>query len=268
MKAIIGLVIAVALVLTFSAALLAQDQAETEVKTEVKAPSPPKEEVKNPMVLLDTNYGNIKLELFAKEAPKSVDNFLSYVRDGYYNGTIFHRVIPNFVLQAGGMTEKMEQKPQKAPIENEATNGLKNLRGTLSMARTSDINSGSSHFFINLRDNTSLDHKGMNPQQYGYAVFGKVADDASMAVVDKIAKVETTVKRDTIGRDMKDVPAEPVIIKSAVVIGDEKKAVEEKAETTMEKPGETQEPAKEVKKEEVKKEDVKKEQMKMEEKDN
>jgi peptidyl-prolyl cis-trans isomerase A (cyclophilin A) len=263
MKAIIGLLIAITLVLTFSIALFAQDQAESEVQTEVKAPPPPKEEVKNPMVMLETNYGNIKLELFAKEAPISVENFLSYVRDGYYNGTIFHRVIPNFVLQAGGMTEKMEQKPQKAPIKNEAANGLKNLRGTLSMARTTDINSGSSHFFINLRDNTSLDHKGTTPQQYGYAVFGKVADDASMAVVDKIAKVPTAVKRDAIGRDMKDVPVEPVIINKALVIGDEKKPAEKKAEVTAEKPAETKEPPKEVKKE-----DVKKEQMKMEEKDN
>jgi cyclophilin family peptidyl-prolyl cis-trans isomerase len=252
-KATVGLAISLMMVLTLSIPLFAQDKAESEVKAEVKAATETKEEVKNPMVLMETSQGNIMLELFAKEAPYSVDNFLSYVRDGYYNGTVFHRVIPNFVLQAGGMTEKLEQKTQKPSIENEATNGLKNLRGTLSMARTSDINSGSSHFFINLRDNTSLDHTGMTPQQYGYAVFGKVADEASMQVVDKIAKVKTTVKRDAIGRDLKDVPAEPVIIKKAVVVGEEKKTAEKAAE---------------AKKAEEPVEDLKQEQKKMEEKDN
>jgi cyclophilin family peptidyl-prolyl cis-trans isomerase len=190
MKAVAAVVMGMMLVLALSLPVFAQDQAESQVKTEVKAaPATEEKELKNPMVLLETNYGNIMLELFPKEAPVSTENFLSYVRDGFYDGTIFHRVVKDFVLQAGGMNEELKQKQQKAGITNEATNGLKNLRGTLSMARTSDINSGSSHFFINLKDNNFLDHTGSSPQQYGYAVFGKVTDDASMQVVDKIAAV-------------------------------------------------------------------------------
>jgi cyclophilin family peptidyl-prolyl cis-trans isomerase len=242
MKAIAGIVVSLIMVLTFAAALVAQETAETEVKTEVKAPE---KEVKNPMVLIETNYGNMMLELFQKEAPISVENFLSYVRNGFYDGTIFHRVVRGFVLQAGGMNEELKQKQQKPGIKNEATNGLKNLRGTLSMARTSDINSGSSHFFINLKDNNFLDHTGMTPQQYGYAVFGKVADDASMKVVDKIAEV--AVKN--VG-NFQNVPVKPVIIEKAVVVGEEKAAEDE---------GEKGEKPAEVEK------DLKKEAKKMEE---
>ena len=145
------------------------------------------------------------------------------------------------------MNEELKQKQQKPGIKNEATNGLKNLRGTLSMARTSDINSGSSHFFINLKDNNFLDHTGTSPQQYGYAVFGKVADDASMKVVDKIAEVEVK----NVG-NFQNVPAKPVVINKAVVVGEEK-ATEQKEEKT-------EKPAKAEK-------DLEKEQKKMEEKD-
>jgi cyclophilin family peptidyl-prolyl cis-trans isomerase len=215
-KITVGIVLALILSLALSIPLFGQDTAETEVKAEVKTE---KKEVENPMVMIETNHGNIMLELFQKEAPISVDNFLSYVEDGFYDGTIFHRVVSGFVLQAGGMNDELKQKQQKAPIKNEATNGLKNLRGTLSMARTSDINSGTSHFFINLKDNSFLDHTGMNPQQYGYAVFGKVADEASMKVVDKIAEVPVTDKG-----QFKNVPAKPVVIEKAVVVGGEKEA--------------------------------------------
>jgi cyclophilin family peptidyl-prolyl cis-trans isomerase len=195
------------------------------------------------MVVLETNHGNINLELFAEDAPLSVKNFLMYVNDGFYDGTTFHRVVKGFVLQAGGINEDMDQKKQKAPIENEADNGLKNLRGTLSMARTSDVNSGTSHFFINLVDNKPLDHRGMAPAEYGYAVFGKVADDASMKVVDEIAKVKVTTKG-----MFQNVPSKPVVIEKAYVVGEKK--MEKKAE---------KESAKEVKKE------VKKEQKQMKE---
>jgi cyclophilin family peptidyl-prolyl cis-trans isomerase len=166
----------------------------------------------NPMVVLETTYGNIKIELFKDKAPISVDNFLSYVNEGYYDSTIVHRVVKGFVLQAGGFTEDMKQKPQKPSIKNEATNGLSNLRGTLSMARTGDINSGSSHFFINLVDNMRLDHTGEEPAKYGYAVFGKVAE--GMDVVDKIALVEVAAKSGYQG-----VPVKPVIITAAKIAG-------------------------------------------------
>jgi len=220
-KSTVGIMLSLVLVLALSIPLFAQQTAETEVKTEVKATE---KEIKNPMVLIETNQGNIMLELFQKEAPISVENFLSYVNDGFYDGTVFHRVVRGFVLQAGGMNEELKQKQQKPGIKNEATNGLKNLRGTLSMARTSDINSGSSHFFVNLKDNNFLDHTGMSPQQYGYAVFGKVADDASMKVVDKIAEVEVKTEG-----QFQNVPVKPVVIKKAVVVGEEK-VTEQEAE--------------------------------------
>jgi cyclophilin family peptidyl-prolyl cis-trans isomerase len=245
-KTIVGIALSLTLVLAFSLPLFAQETAETEVKTEVKAPE---KEVKNPMVLMETSQGNIMLELFPKEAPISVENFLSYVRDGFYDGTVFHRVVRGFVLQAGGMNEDLKQKQQKPGIKNEATNGLKNLRGTLSMARTSDINSGSSHFFINLKDNNFLDHTGTTPQQYGYAVFGKVADDASMKVVDKIAEVAVETKG-----QFQNVPVKPVVIKKAMVVGEDKEEAKEAEKTEkMEKPEKAEK-------------DLKQEQKKLEEK--
>ena len=164
----------------------------------------------NPVVVLETNYGDITLELFMKDAPISVDNFLSYVQDGFYDKTVFHRVVKGFVIQAGGMIEVGLHRAANAPIVNEADNGLMNKRGTVSMARTSEINSGTSHFFINLRDNTSLDHYPNDPTKFGYAVFGRVAD--GMDVVDRIAQVEVTSEG-----TYQDLPASPVVIRRAYV---------------------------------------------------
>lgn len=157
------------------------------------------------MVVFSTNYGDFTLEFYPDKAPVTVENFLSYVDSGFFDGTIFHRVIPGFVIQGGGFTEDMQQKPTQAPIKNEADNGLKNLRGTLSMARTSDINSATSQFFVNLKDNAFLDH---GSRDFGYAVFAKVVD--GMDVIDKIAAVPTGNRA-----GHQDVPREPVIVKSA-----------------------------------------------------
>ena len=156
------------------------------------------------MIRFETSLGDFTIELFEKEAPVSVANFSRYIEDGFFDGTIFHRIVPGFVIQGGGFTEDMTQKTTKPPIKNEADNGLKNKRGTLSMARTNDINSATSQFFVNLKDNDFLDHSRGN---FGYAVFAKVTD--GMDVVDKIAAVETGRKR---GFD--DVPVEAVTMKS------------------------------------------------------
>jgi cyclophilin family peptidyl-prolyl cis-trans isomerase len=160
------------------------------------------------MVRFSTSLGDIDIEMLPKEAPKSVENFLQYVDDGFFDGLIFHRIVPGFVIQGGGLTPDYQQKKNRAPIENEATNGLKNKRGTLSMARTNDINSATSQFFVNLKDNDFLDHKSKSPSQYGYAVFAKVTQ--GMDVVDKIAAVSTGRKK---GYD--DAPLEDVVIVSA-----------------------------------------------------
>ena len=161
------------------------------------------------MVRFETSLGNFTIELYQKEAPVSVENFLRYVDDGHFDGTIFHRVIPGFVIQGGGLTSDMAQKKTRQPIKNEATNGMKNERGSLSMARTNDINSATSQFFVNLKDNEFLDHKSGS---YGYAVFGRVKD--GMDVVDKIKAVKTRAIS-FMGRPViKDIPVEDVIIKS------------------------------------------------------
>jgi len=165
----------------------------------------------NPIVLMKTSMGDIKLELYPQKAPKTVANFLSYVEDGFYDGTIFHRVIGNFMIQGGGFTPDTKQKETKPPIVNEAGNGLRNLRGTIAMARTSDVNSATSQFFINVADNPNLDHKDETPREFGYAVFGKVIE--GMDVVDKIKEVKTTTKG-----YYEDVPVEPVIIQSMKVV--------------------------------------------------
>lgn len=157
-------------------------------------------------ILFETSLGNFEVELFEKEAPISAKNFQDYVDDGYFDGLIFHRVIPGFMIQGGGFEPGMKQKKTKAPIKNEATNGLKNSRGTLSMARTSDINSATSQFFVNVADNKFLDHAG--PANYGYAVFGKVT--SGMDVIDKIVAVKTTTR----GHHA-DVPAADVVITKA-----------------------------------------------------
>jgi cyclophilin family peptidyl-prolyl cis-trans isomerase len=158
-----------------------------------------------PVVVIETSLGDVTVELDREKAPLSVENFLSYVKDGHYAGTIFHRVIRGFMIQGGGVTADMQRKPTKPPIKNEATNGLKNRRGTIAMARTAEPDSASAQFFINTVDNDALDHKGTGPRDYGYAVFGKVV--SGMDVVDKIERV-------AINPTMKDVPAEPVTIKN------------------------------------------------------
>jgi peptidyl-prolyl cis-trans isomerase B (cyclophilin B) len=153
------------------------------------------------------------IELDADNAPKTVENFLSYVAGGFYDGTIFHRVIDNFMIQGGGFTADMEQKATQAPIENEANNGLKNQRGTIAMARTQDPHSATAQFFINVQDNDFLNHTGENMQGWGYAVFGKVTDGED--VLDKIRCVQTGSQA-----GHQDVPVEPIIIESVAIIND------------------------------------------------
>jgi cyclophilin family peptidyl-prolyl cis-trans isomerase len=165
------------------------------------ADSPAAAQSKNPVVIITTSLGDITVELDQAKAPLSVENFLAYVKAGHYDGTIFHRVIPGFMIQGGGMTPDMREKPTRPPIKNEAANGLKNERGTVAMARTTAVDSATSQFFINTgTKNAFLDHK---VRDFGYAVFGKVT--GGMNVVDKIEGVKTQPG---------DVPVEPVIIKS------------------------------------------------------
>ena len=154
------------------------------------------------MIKIKTTSGDIEIKLYEEEAPISSENFKSYVKDGFFEGTIFHRVIPNFMVQGGGMTENMENKSTNAPIKNEANNGKKNLRGTLAMARTMEIDSATSQFFINLVDNSFLDH---GDRDFGYAVFGEVTD--GMDIVDEIASTATGSKM-----GHQDVPTEPIMI--------------------------------------------------------
>ena len=162
-------------------------------------------------VLMTTTVGPITLELDADSAPKTVENFLSYVSSGFYDGTIFHRVIDNFMIQGGGFDADMGQKATEAPIENEANNGLTNLRGTIAMARTQDPHSATAQFFINVNDNDFLNHTGENMQGWGYAVFGKVAEGED--VLDKIRCVQTGSQA-----GHQDVPVEPIIIESITII--------------------------------------------------
>jgi len=165
------------------------------------------QDAKNPEVTIHTNHGDIRLELYPKESPISVENFLQYANDGFYAGTIFHRIISHFMVQGGGMTLDMQRKPTRDPIVNEADNGLKNERGTVAMARTNDVNSATSQFFINVEVNGALDHTGTeNSREWGYTVFGRVID--GMQVVDDIRFVET---------NRRDVPKEAVIIESVEV---------------------------------------------------
>ena len=162
---------------------------------------------------MTTTVGPMTLELDADNAPKTVENFLSYVAGGFYDGTIFHRVIDNFMIQGGGFTTDMQQKATQAPIENEANNGLKNERGTIAMARTQDPHSATAQFFINVQDNDFLNHTGENMQGWGYAVFGKVTDGDD--VLDKIRAVQTGSQA-----GHQDVPVEPIIIESVAIISD------------------------------------------------
>lgn len=165
----------------------------------------------NPMVEMRTSQGTIQLELFEDKAPKSVANFLEYVRSGHYNGTIFHRVISGFMIQGGGFDQALSQKPTRAPIENEAKNGLRNEPGTIAMARTSNPHSATAQFFINLAPNTFLDYPGQDG--WGYAVFGKVTQ--GLDVVEKIGQVPTGI-----ARGMRDVPQQAVTIESVRIIQD------------------------------------------------
>lgn len=164
-----------------------------------------KQEEGKPVVVFSTTFGKIVIELYPDKAPLTVENFLAYVDAGFYDGTIFHRVVPGFVIQGGGFTENMRPKSTRAPIKNEADNGLNNGRGTLSMARTRDVNSATSQFFINLQDNVVLDH---GVRDFGYAVFAKVV--TGMDVVDKIAAVRTANHG-----FYPDVPVTPIVIQSA-----------------------------------------------------
>ena len=165
----------------------------------------------NPVVVMETTRGNITIELLQDAAPITVENFLQYANDGFFAGTVFHRVIPGFMIQGGGLTANLSEKATRPPIRNEAGNGLSNARGTISMARTSVVDSATAQFFINTVDNArSLDHRGTSPRDYGYAVFGRVT--AGMDVVDAISGVST-------GRQgpHQNVPVEPVVINSVTV---------------------------------------------------
>lgn len=161
-------------------------------------------------VRMETSMGDIILELDGDKAPQTVSNFVEYANAGFYDGTIFHRVIPGFMIQGGGLTPDMQQKQTRAPIANEAANGLKNVTGSIAMARTSDPDSATSQFFINVKDNAFLDHTAPTAQGWGYAVFGKVTD--GMDVVHAIEKVSTTSRR-----GMQDVPEEEVVIRKVTV---------------------------------------------------
>jgi len=163
------------------------------------------------MVVLKTNHGDIKIELDRENAPATVDNFLQYVRDGHYDNTVFHRVIDGFMIQGGGFEPGMKQKPTDAPIANEANNGLKNVTGSVAMARTNDPHSATAQFFINVNDNDFLNHSSPTPQGWGYAVFGRVVE--GLDIVEKIKKVKTSSKG-----FHQDVPVDDVIIEKAVVV--------------------------------------------------
>jgi peptidyl-prolyl cis-trans isomerase B (cyclophilin B) len=165
------------------------------------------------VVEMKTTYGAIKIELDNEKAPKTVENFLSYANAGFYDGTIFHRVIDNFMIQGGGFDGDMQQKETAAAIENEADNGLKNDRGTIAMARTMDPHSATAQFFINVKDNDFLNHSGKNMQGWGYAVFGRVIDGDD--VLDKIRGVETGNRA-----GHQDVPKESIVIEAVSVVGD------------------------------------------------
>jgi peptidyl-prolyl cis-trans isomerase B (cyclophilin B) len=176
----------------------------------------------NPVVCMTTTHGDIVIELYADKAPETVDNFMTYVEAKFYNGLIFHRVIPTFMIQGGGFTESMSRKEGNAPIKNEADNKVSNERGTIAMARTGEPHSATSQFFINVKDNKSLDFKSKSPQGWGYCVFGKVI--SGMDVVDKIKDVKTT------SRDgYNDVPVEPIVIEKVYQMDpDEVKALKAK----------------------------------------
>ncbi len=168
--------------------------------------APPQAAPGNPVVVIETSEGSITVELYKDRAPVSVENFLQYVHEGHYAGTIWHRVVPGYVIQGGGFTPEMVEKGTRPPIQNEATNGLSNRRGTVAMARMRSARSATSQFYINLANNAELDHHGFAPDDFGYAVFGRVL--AGMDVVDRIGAVKTTSRE-----GMDNVPVTPVLIK-------------------------------------------------------
>lgn len=197
-----------------TAAAVPQPVAESQDKTRVQVPPlqapAPTPAPGNPVAVISTSLGDITVELFKDRAPVSVENFLRYATEGFYDGTIFHRVKPGYVIQGGGFTREMVQKTVRRPILNEATNGLRNTRGTLAMARGRALRSATSQFYINLVNNPSLDHRSYSPEDFGYAVFGRVL--SGMEVADKIAATPTgTVD----GHE--DVPQTPVVIKSVTI---------------------------------------------------
>ena len=195
--------------LVFATSFPSQGAAQDKTRVQVpplQAPAPTPAPG-NPVAVISTSMGDITVELFKDKAPVSVENFLQYVSEGFYAGTIFHRVKPGFVIQGGGYTPEMAERGTRAPILNEATNGLKNTRGSLAMARTRQLRSATSQFYINVVHNSDFDHRGYAPLDYGYAVFGRVL--SGMDVVDKIATTPTGSKD---GHD--DVPLTPVVIKS------------------------------------------------------
>jgi cyclophilin family peptidyl-prolyl cis-trans isomerase len=207
----VGLIVVLAIFVLTGVSLIAGCSEEEVTQNEQINEEPEKMEAKSTKVKMETSMGDIVIELNEEAAPVTVKNFLDYVEKGFYDGTIFHRVIPNFMIQGGGFGPDMERKEAREPIINEASNGLKNGRGTISMARTSHPDSASSQFFINHRDNPNLNYGGeSNP---GYAVFGKVVE--GIEVVDKIAAVKTTSKG-----SYRDVPAETVLIKSVRIVQD------------------------------------------------
>ena len=167
--------------------------------------------MQNPIVTIQTTQGTLKVELYPEVAPNTVNNFIYLVKRGFYDGTIFHRVIKDFMIQGGGMTASLREKGTRAPIKNEADNGLRNRKYTIAMARTSDPHSATAQFFINVRDNSFLDHRSKDPQGWGYAVFGKVI--RGQDVVDQIAAVKTGSRG-----YYEDVPMQPVIIKRATIV--------------------------------------------------
>lgn len=186
-------------------------QAQDEPQATDESTTERTDDMSRPRIEMKTSKGTLTIELYQEKAPKTVENFLSYVESDHYDGTIFHRVIPGFMVQGGGFKPDMSQKDTGDPIENEADNGMKNTRGTLAMARTGNPHSATAQFFINTVDNSFLDHTGKNPQGWGYAVFGEVVD--GMDVVDEIVKVPTGNKG-----GHQNVPNEPVVIESATVV--------------------------------------------------
>ncbi|MBI2889847.1 MAG: peptidyl-prolyl cis-trans isomerase [Nitrospirae bacterium] len=207
MKHILHTLIALAVLSVSAGPLRAEEKKDAPAAQSEKKGGPP-------VVVFETTLGSFEVELNEASAPISAKNFLGYVKEGFYDGTIFHRVIADFMVQGGGFTKDMQQKPTKGPIKNEAGNGLKNTRGTVAMARTNVVDSATAQFFINVVDNAFLDHRDESPQGFGYAVFGRVTK--GMDVVDKIRKVKTGV-----ASGMRDVPVDPVVIRSAKLKGGE-----------------------------------------------